>query len=265
MPCAACLLSGGVKARVRVTRVRIGVRVGAKLGLGLRRRLRASSERCRDCAARLRSSEAASATWRLPSSRGRRRRRTAGKRRPAADDARGRAARRRRPRRPRGWTDRASSPSLVAKSRGAPSEVGGNCGREIWLEPKARSITPNFVGLRGGREVARARDTPHSGMAAAEIAAYCASSDYAGLSQYCENFELDLRHTEVDLTASVGVYKVHLATHPPTRPSHPSTTHPPRPTTRVATHPTTTHRSTRAQPPTPVPPPRRSTSPPHHH
>ena len=48
-------------------------------------------------------------------------------------------------------------------------------------------------------------------MAAAEIAAYCASSDYAGLSQYCENFELDLRHTEVDLTASVGVYKVHLA------------------------------------------------------
>ena len=54
-------------------------------------------------------------------------------------------------------------------------------------------------------------------MAAAEIAAYCASSDYAGLSQYCENFELDLRHTEVDLTASVGVYKVHLATHPPTR------------------------------------------------
>ena len=47
-------------------------------------------------------------------------------------------------------------------------------------------------------------------MAAAEIAAYCASSDYAGLSQYCENFELDLRHTDVELTTSRGVYKVHL-------------------------------------------------------
>jgi len=57
-------------------------------------------------------------------------------------------------------------------------------------------------------------------MAAAEIAAYCASSDYAGLSQYCENFELDLRHTEVDLTESVGVYKVDNRLHPPPPPYH---------------------------------------------
>ena len=63
-------------------------------------------------------------------------------------------------------------------------------------------------------------------MAAAEIAAYCASSDYAGLSQYCENFELDLRHTEVDLTESVGIYKVDDAftCHP-----HPTTARPPQP------------------------------------
>ena len=47
-------------------------------------------------------------------------------------------------------------------------------------------------------------------VAADAVAAYCASADYAGLAQYCENFELDLRHTE-DLTASVGIYKVHLA------------------------------------------------------
>ena len=48
-------------------------------------------------------------------------------------------------------------------------------------------------------------------MAASEVAAYCASADYSGLAQYCENFELDLRHTDVDLTASVGIYQVHLA------------------------------------------------------
>ena len=42
----ACLLSGGVKARVRVSRVRVGARLGPKL----RRRLRASSERRRGCA-----------------------------------------------------------------------------------------------------------------------------------------------------------------------------------------------------------------------
>ena len=47
-------------------------------------------------------------------------------------------------------------------------------------------------------------------MAAAEVAAYCTSSDYAGLAEFCENFELDLWHTE-DLAASVGIYKVHLA------------------------------------------------------
>eukprot|EP00320_Phaeocystis_rex_P014269 CAMPEP_0119079104 /NCGR_PEP_ID=MMETSP1178-20130426/104866_1 /TAXON_ID=33656 /ORGANISM="unid sp, Strain CCMP2000" /LENGTH=203 /DNA_ID=CAMNT_0007061601 /DNA_START=21 /DNA_END=632 /DNA_ORIENTATION=- len=47
-------------------------------------------------------------------------------------------------------------------------------------------------------------------VAADAVAAYCASEDYAGLAQYCENFELDLRHTE-DLTTSVGIYKVHLA------------------------------------------------------
>jgi COP9 signalosome complex subunit 8 len=47
-------------------------------------------------------------------------------------------------------------------------------------------------------------------MASDAITAFCASSDYLGLAQYCENFELDLRHTEVDLATSVGVYKVHL-------------------------------------------------------
>ena len=47
-------------------------------------------------------------------------------------------------------------------------------------------------------------------MASDAITAFCASSDYLGLAQYCENFELDLRHTEVDLATSVGIYKVHL-------------------------------------------------------
>ena len=42
----ACLLSGGVKARVRVSRVRVGARLGPRLRL----RLRASSERRRGCA-----------------------------------------------------------------------------------------------------------------------------------------------------------------------------------------------------------------------
>ena len=42
----ACLLSGGVKARVRVSRVRVGSRLGPRLRL----RLRASSERRRGCA-----------------------------------------------------------------------------------------------------------------------------------------------------------------------------------------------------------------------
>ena len=42
----ACLLSGGVKARVRVSRVRFGARLGPRLRL----RLRASSERRRGCA-----------------------------------------------------------------------------------------------------------------------------------------------------------------------------------------------------------------------
>ena len=44
----ACLLSGGVKARIRVAGVRVGVRVDVRLGIRLRRRLRASSERRRE-------------------------------------------------------------------------------------------------------------------------------------------------------------------------------------------------------------------------
>ena len=77
----------------------------------------------------------------------------------------------------------------------------------LHVAASAGSATPPLGGER-----VPLPPTPTSGanraMAAAEIAAYCASSDYAGLSQYCENFELDLRHTEVDLTESVGIYKV---------------------------------------------------------
>ena len=42
------------------------------------------------------------------------------------------------------------------------------------------------------------------------VGAFVTSGDHAGLAQYCENFELDLRHSDVELITSRGIYKVHL-------------------------------------------------------